>query len=61
VRGLVEGHSVTETFIPQLVDFWRKGKLPIDRLVRAYDFDQINEAAADARAGEVVKPVLRMS
>ena len=61
VRGLVEGHSVTETFIPELIDFWRKGKFPVDRLVRVYDFDQINEAAADALAGEVVKPVLRMS
>jgi aryl-alcohol dehydrogenase len=61
VRGLVEGHSVIETFIPQLVDFWRKGKLPIERLVRVYDFDQINEAGADALAGEVVKPVLLMS
>ena len=29
--------------------------------MRAYDFDQINQAAQDALAGEVVKPVLRMS
>jgi aryl-alcohol dehydrogenase len=60
VRGLVEGHSVPQVFIPQLIELWRAGRLPIDRLVRAYDFDQINEAAADALAGEVVKPVLRI-
>jgi aryl-alcohol dehydrogenase len=60
VRGLVEGHSVSEVFIPKLVELWRAGRLPIERLVRAYDFDQINEAAADALAGEVVKPVLRI-
>jgi aryl-alcohol dehydrogenase len=60
VRGLVEGHSVSEAFIPKLVAFWRAGKLPVERLVRAYDFDQINEAAEDALAGEVVKPVLRI-
>jgi aryl-alcohol dehydrogenase len=61
VRGLVEGHSVPQTFIPKLIDLWRAGRLPIDRLVRAYDFDQINEAAAAALAGDVIKPVLRMS
>jgi aryl-alcohol dehydrogenase len=60
VRGLVEGHSVPQTFIPQLIDLWRDGRLPVDRLVRAYDFDQINEAADAALAGDVVKPVLRM-
>jgi aryl-alcohol dehydrogenase len=61
VQGLVEGHAISESFIPKLVDLWRAGKLPMDRLVRAYDFDQINEAARDALSGEVVKPVLRMS
>jgi aryl-alcohol dehydrogenase len=60
VRGLVEGHSVPQTFIPKLVDLWRAGRLPIDRIVRAYDFDQINEAADAALAGDVVKPVLRI-
>ncbi|HKE81360.1 MAG TPA: NAD(P)-dependent alcohol dehydrogenase [Solirubrobacteraceae bacterium] len=61
VRGLVEGHSVPQVFIPQLIELWRAGRLPMERLVRAYDFDQINEAAADAVAGRVVKPVLRIS
>jgi aryl-alcohol dehydrogenase len=60
VRGLVEGHSVPQTFIPKLIDLWRAGRLPVDRLVRAYDFDQINEAADAALAGDVVKPVLRI-
>jgi aryl-alcohol dehydrogenase len=61
VRGLVEGHAVSEIFIPKLAELWRAGKLPMERLVRAYDFDQINQAAEDALVGEVVKPVLRMS
>jgi aryl-alcohol dehydrogenase len=60
VRGLVEGHSVPQVFIPRLIELWRAGRLPVERLVRAYDFDQINEAAADALAGDVVKPVLRI-
>jgi aryl-alcohol dehydrogenase len=61
VRGIVEGHSVPELFIPQLIELWRAGRLPVERLVRVYDFDQINEAMRDAEDGTVVKPVLRMA
>jgi aryl-alcohol dehydrogenase len=60
IKAIVEGHSVPQIFIPKLIELWRAGRLPIDRLVRVYDFDQINQAADDALAGEVVKPVLRM-
>jgi len=37
-----------------------QGRLPFDRLVTFYDFDQINEAAADAESGATIKPILRM-
>jgi aryl-alcohol dehydrogenase len=60
VKAIVEGHSVPQVFIPQLIDLWRAGRFPVDRLVRTYDFDDINQAADDALAGEVVKPVLRI-
>src|SRR5436190_10279221 len=60
IKGIVEGHSVPQVFIPKLIALWRAGRLPVDRLVRAYDFDQINQAADDALAGDVVKPVLLM-
>jgi aryl-alcohol dehydrogenase len=60
VRAVVEGHSVPQVFIPQLIRLWRAGRLPVDRLIRTYDFDQINEAGDAALAGEVVKPVLRL-
>jgi aryl-alcohol dehydrogenase len=61
LRGIVEGDSVPGVFLPQLVELWRQGRFPVDRLMTFYDFDQINEAAAAAEAGMVVKPVLRMS
>jgi aryl-alcohol dehydrogenase len=60
VRGIVEGHSVPELFIPALIDLWRAGRLPVDRLVRTYDFEAINEAAEAAEVGDAVKCVLRM-
>ena len=60
VRGIVEGESVPPVFIPRLVELWRQGRFPIDRLMTFYDFDQINEAAHDAETGTTIKPVLRM-
>jgi aryl-alcohol dehydrogenase len=60
LRGIVEGDSVPSVFLPRLVELWRQGRFPVERLMTFYDFDQINEAAAAAEAGTVVKPVLRM-
>ncbi|MBQ1091933.1 NAD(P)-dependent alcohol dehydrogenase [Streptomyces sp. B93] len=61
VRGIVQGDAVPQLFIPKLVELYRSGRFPIDRLVRFYDFDDINTAFADAASGDVVKPVLRIA
>jgi aryl-alcohol dehydrogenase len=58
IRGVVEGHSVPTEFIPRLVALWRAGALPLERLVRTFALAEINEAAASALRGEVIKPVL---
>ncbi len=58
VRGIVEGESLPQVFIPQLVELWRQGRFPIDRLVATSPFDQINEAAATMHGGTVIKPVV---
>ena len=60
VMGVVEGNSVPDVVVPQLVDLHMQGRFPFDRLVRFYDFDQINQAAADAASGAVIKPILRI-
>lgn len=60
VRGIVEGDSVAPVFIPRLLELWRQGRFPVERLTTAYDFDEIERAAADAEAGRVLKAVLRM-
>jgi aryl-alcohol dehydrogenase len=61
VRGLVEGDSIPQLFIPRLVELWREGKFPVDRIVSTYDFDAIDQAVHDAEAGKVIKTVLVMS
>ncbi len=60
VGGAIEGDSIPKLFIPQLIDLWRQGRFPFDRLIRFYDFAQINEAVADSVSGATLKPVLRI-
>jgi aryl-alcohol dehydrogenase len=60
VRGIVEGESVPQEFLPRLAELWRGGEFPVDRFMTHYDFDEIDRAAHDAESGAVVKPVLRM-
>jgi aryl-alcohol dehydrogenase len=58
VRGIVEGESIPQVFIPQLVELWRQGRFPIDRLVSTFRFEKINDAVAAMEAGQVIKPVV---
>jgi aryl-alcohol dehydrogenase len=50
-----------QRFIPELIAMYRSGRFPFDRLVRFYDFSEINRAIADARRGSAIKAVLRIS
>ena len=60
VKGILQGDSVPSIFIPRLVDLFRQGLFPFDRLVKFYEFDQINQAAEDSERGATIKPVLRI-
>jgi aryl-alcohol dehydrogenase len=58
VRGIIEGDSVPDIFIPQLIELWRQGRFPFDKLIRRYPFSQIQEAAEASERGDVLKAVL---
>ena len=60
IRGVVQGDSNPHVLIPALADWYVQGSFPIDRLVRFYEFGDINQAIADSASGKAVKPVLRM-
>ncbi len=60
IRGIVEGDSIPDQFLPRLVHLWEQGRFPVERMMTFYDFDRIEEAAHDAENGRVIKPVLRM-
>jgi aryl-alcohol dehydrogenase len=59
--GIIQGDAVPQNFIPKLIELYRAGQFPFDRLLKFYDFNEINRAMADARRGVAIKPVLRIS
>jgi aryl-alcohol dehydrogenase len=58
VTAVYEGDAVPHLEIPQLVDLWRRGRFPLERLVTTYPLADIARAEADLMAGRVLKPVL---
>jgi aryl-alcohol dehydrogenase len=42
------------------MELQRQGRFPLEKLVRFYDFAQINQAIDDSDQGITVKPVVRM-
>ena len=58
VRGIIEGDSDPDAFIPVLIEHWRAGRLPLEKLVQAFPFAEVNAAIAAQHHGDCVKVVL---
>lgn len=60
LKGIVEGDADPRTFIPRLLDHYRAGRFPFDRMITVYPFENINEAIEDQRQGLATKIVLQL-
>jgi aryl-alcohol dehydrogenase len=60
LRGVLGGDAHPGQFLPKLLDYWRQGRFPFDRLITFYRFDEIARAFDDVHHGRVIKPVLLM-
>ncbi|MBL1095968.1 NAD(P)-dependent alcohol dehydrogenase [Streptomyces coffeae] len=58
--GVTEGDADPTSLIPHLIQLWRDGQFPFDRLIETFPFTAINEAEQAALTGRAVKPVLIM-
>jgi len=59
VIGMIEGEGVPQIFIPQLIELYKQGKFPFDKLIKFYDAKDINKAVEDSEKGVTLKPVIR--
>ena len=60
LQGVLGGDAAPQFFIPLLIEYYRQGRFPLDRLVRFYPFSEIASAFRDMEHSETIKPVLRM-
>jgi aryl-alcohol dehydrogenase len=60
LRGIVEGDSNADVFIPELIRMQAQGRFPFEKLVRRYPLSEIQAAIDDSRAGRTIKPVVMM-
>ncbi|NVN50701.1 NAD(P)-dependent alcohol dehydrogenase [Mycolicibacterium hippocampi] len=58
VHGCLEGDSIPATFIPYLLELHAGGRFPIERLVTAFPYRDVNATLQQQHSGEVIKPVL---
>ena len=60
IRGIIEGDSIAEKFIPELLQYHEEGRFAFDKLIKLYSFDEINIAVEDSLKGTTIKPVIRV-
>lgn len=60
IMGVIEGDAVPKLFIPKMLEYYKQGRFPVDRLMKFYDFKDINQAFEDSHNGTAIKAVLRM-
>lgn len=58
LQGALEGDSLPQEFIPELIAYVADGRFPVDRLVTEFPISRIDDAITAMKAGRVIKPVL---
>jgi aryl-alcohol dehydrogenase len=61
VIGTLGGEGRSVALIGALIALNKQGRFPYDRLITSFPLSDVNEALEASRAGDVVKPVLRMA
>lgn len=60
MKSVLLGGANPREQIPLMLQWWSQGQFPIERLVRSYPLEDINDAASDSACGRTIKPVIIM-
>lgn len=58
IMGVAMGDPYTHDYIPRLVEEYRAGRFPLDKLVKFFKPGEIDRAVKEMLSGETVKPVI---
>lgn len=56
--GIIEGDADPAAFIPELIEHYRAGNLPFEKMTTVYPLSQVNQAIMDQHSGACVKAIL---
>lgn len=59
IIGCVQGDAIAQKYVPEMIRWYREGKLPVDRLVTQYPVAEYARALEDMKNGATIKPVLQ--
>ena len=60
-KTVVQGSAVPQVFIPRLVELWKQGRFPFDRLISHYALADIDKGFEDSKTGSVIKPIVKLA
>jgi len=61
VQGLTMGEAVPQVFVPALLDHWRAGRFPVERLISRFPLAEVSTAVDAMQQREAIKPVVMTS
>ena len=56
--GAIEGQAYPKEFVPKMIQWYREGRFPIDKLIKTFPAGQFQTALHEMHDGSTVKPVL---
>ena len=64
VEALEDAHNMgysVDLDGPKLIDYFMEGRFAMDKMVKFYGFEDVNQALDDQASGKEIKPILRIS
>ncbi|USW50378.1 Putative alcohol dehydrogenase, zinc-type, GroES-like superfamily, NAD(P)-binding domain superfamily [Septoria linicola] len=59
--GAIEGGAYPPEYVPKMIQWYREGRFPIDKLMKLMPADDFNQALHEMHTGETIKPILTWS
>jgi Zn-dependent alcohol dehydrogenase len=56
--GVAGGDTIPTQYVPRMIQWWKQGKFPLEKLVRYFKAESFQEVIESMISGETVKPVL---
>lgn len=57
-QGAIEGNSIPRDMVPRMIQWYREGRFPVDKLIKTLPADDFERGLHEMHTGETIKPVL---